>query len=50
MINKFKTFEIENASQVLGGQTTLEMARETALNRTKSASKIHNKHVQVIMA
>lgn len=42
MIDKFKTFEIKNVQQVLGGETTDE--------RTKSASKIHNKHVQVIMA
>ena len=28
----------------------MEMARETAINRTKSATKLHNKHVQVIMA
>ena len=27
-----------------------DMARDTALNRSKSATKIHNKQVQAIMA
>lgn len=38
MINKFKTFEIKNVAEILGGQDDSqnkinEMARETAINR-----------------
>jgi len=56
MINKLKAFEISTTQQILGGenddtQTRIqEMARETALNRSKSASKIHNKVLQVLSA
>lgn len=39
MIDKLKTFEIKNASQILGG----DMHRETYINRRKSADKTHNK-------
>lgn len=49
MINKFKVFEIECAQHILGGEVS-EMQRETNLNRAKSASKLHNKMVQVIMS
>lgn len=56
MINKLKTFKIEKAQLILGGQDSdtqtriHEMIRETNLNRAKSASKLHNKMVQLIMS
>lgn len=49
MNTKFKAFEIKNAQHILGG-TVSEMHRETNINRAKSASKIHNKLVQVMMS
>ncbi|WP_340199968.1 hypothetical protein [Ascidiimonas sp. W6] len=36
--------------QVTGGTKINEMHRETSINRAKSASKIHNKVIQLMMA
>ena len=44
---EFKKFEIKNASQLLGGEQTTE---DTAVNRRKSADKMHNKITQLMMA
>lgn len=47
MIQKFKTFEIKNASQIIGGEETTD---EASINRRKSADKMHNKITQLMMA
>ena len=46
MIQKLQKFEIQNSSQILGG----DMHRETNINRRKSADKLHNKVTQLLMS
>ncbi|AXG70183.1 hypothetical protein KORDIASMS9_02422 [Kordia sp. SMS9] len=47
MIQNLKAFEIQNTSQILGGE---EVTDETSVNRRKSADKMHNKITQLMMA
>jgi len=47
MINKFKTFEINNATQVLGGEIH-SITAEVTINKAKSADKLMQKMTQYI--
>ncbi|MEM6687324.1 MAG: hypothetical protein AAF617_16210 [Bacteroidota bacterium] len=46
MIQKLQQFEIQNASQILGG----DHSEETNASRRKSADKMHNKITQLMMS
>lgn len=47
MINKFKTFEIKNVQQVLGGEIN-SITAEVTINKAKSADKLMQKMTQYI--
>ncbi|MEM6720115.1 MAG: hypothetical protein AAF611_12395 [Bacteroidota bacterium] len=48
MINKLQAFEINNTSQILGGEDVHEITAEVTVNKAKSTDKIHNKIIQYI--
>lgn len=48
MIQKFKTFEIKNETQIFGGSDIHSITAEVTVNKAKSADKIHNKMTQYI--
>ena len=45
MINKFKTFEIKDVQQILGGHS---ITAEVTVNKAKSADKLMQKMTQYI--
>ncbi len=47
MINKFKTFEVKNAQQVLGGEIH-SITAEVTVNKAKMADKAMNAMTQYI--
>lgn len=47
MIKKFKTFEIKNSKQILGGEIH-SITAEVTINKAKSADKLMQKMTQYI--
>ncbi|WP_430409645.1 hypothetical protein [Kordia sp.] len=48
MIDKLKTFKIENAPQILGGSNVHSITAEVTINKAKSADKLMQKMTQYI--